>query len=81
MSASVSPVVSEQLLPDCILIIRCWENSDIPLPRDQQLRGEEPSTELVDDDSPLVVGPRCLVNGVVLGVIVWAAIAAIWMML
>ena len=65
MSASVSPVVSEQLLPD----------------RDQQLQGEEPSTELVDDDSPLVVGPRCLVNGVVLGVIVWAAIAAIWMML
>ena len=33
MSASVSPVVSEQLLPD----------------RDQQLRGEGPSTELVDD--------------------------------
>ena len=33
MSASVSPVVSEQLLPD----------------RDQQLRGEEPSTELVED--------------------------------
>ncbi len=33
MSASVSPVVSEQLLPD----------------RDQQLQGEEPSTELVDD--------------------------------
>ncbi len=33
MSASVSPVVSEQLLSD----------------RDQQLQGEEPSTELVDD--------------------------------
>ncbi len=33
MSASDSPVVSEQLLPD----------------RDQQLQGEEPSTKLVDD--------------------------------
>ncbi len=33
MSASVSPVVSEQLLPD----------------RDQQLQGEEPSTELLED--------------------------------
>ncbi len=33
MSASVPPVVSEQLLPD----------------RDQQLQGEEPSTELVED--------------------------------
>ncbi len=33
MSASVSPVVSEQLLPD----------------RDQQLQGEHPNTELIDD--------------------------------
>ena len=36
--------------------------------------------DLYEDDSPLA-GPQCLVNGVALGVIVWAAIAAIWMML
>jgi hypothetical protein len=36
--------------------------------------------DLYEDDDPSA-GPRCLVNGVALGVIVWAVIAAIWVML
>ncbi len=53
MSASVSPVVSEQLLPD----------------RDQQLRGEEPSTELIDEKWP---SRKTMIFAVSAGLILWA---------
>ncbi len=55
MSASVSPVVSEQLLPD----------------RDQQLQGEEPSTELVDDKRS---SRKTMIFAVSAGLILWTVI-------
>ncbi len=55
MSASVSPVVSEQLLPD----------------RDQQLQGEGPSTELLEDNWP---SRKTMVFAISGSLILWAVI-------
>ncbi len=55
MSASVSPIVSEQLLPV----------------RDRQLRGEEPSTELVDDKWS---SRKTMIFAVSAGLILWTGI-------
>ncbi len=55
MSASDSPVVSEQLLHDT----------------DQQLQGEEPSTELLEDNWP---SRKTMVFAISASLILWAGI-------